>query len=188
MLFKALALVTARFFRLLACQLMLVFACATAQAADGIEIISPEIKLSEDGYKLSVKYAFDLNPGLELAIQKGVEFSFTTEIDLTRPRWWFWTDDHAVSSKRTARVKYDVLTRVYYVTVQGSLRQTADTLDEALAWIRRPPAWLIAPKSALSAGQTYNVTLRMYMDRDLMTKPLQIDALNNADLRLTSPK
>jgi len=166
---------------------MLLFACATAQAADGIEIISASIKSSDDGYRLEARYAFDLNPSLEQALQKGVAFSFTTEIDLTRPRW-YWTDDHAVSSRRTVKLDYDVLTRVYHLSAQGSLRQTFDTLDEALFTIRRPPAWQIASKGALKPGETYNVQLRMYMDRDFMAKPLQVDALNNADLRLATPK
>ena len=178
---------TVRFFRLLACQLLLAFACVTALAAD-IEIIHAEIKSLEDGYNLAdARYSFDLNPSLELALQKGLHLSFTTDINLTRPRWW-WTDDRAVSQKRTVELSYDPLTRVYRVYSRGSLQQNCDTLDDALRWIRRPPRWLIAPKGALKVGEIYNVTLRMYMDRDALAKPLQIDALNNSDLRLTSPK
>lgn len=187
MLFKALALVTVRFFRLLACQLLLAFACVTAQASDGIEIISAKIESSEDGYRLDTRYGFDLNPSLELALQKGLHLYFTTEIELTRPRWW-WRDDRAVSLKRTVELQYDPLTRAYRVGSRGSLQQTKDTLDDALFEIRRPGRWLIAPRGALKVGETYNVTLKMYMDREFFAKPLQVDALNNSDLRLTSPK
>jgi hypothetical protein len=179
--------VTARFFRLLAVQLLLVFACATAQAAEGIEITRASIDATDDGYKLRAAYSFDLNPALEQALEKGVRLYFTTEIELTRPRWW-WTDDRAVSSRRTVNLSYDVLTRVYRVSMPGSVQQTYDTLDEALFLIRRPNPWLIAPKGALKAGETYNVSLRMYMDSQYMVKPLQVDALNNADLRLASHK
>jgi len=178
--------VIARLFRLLACQLMLVFACATAQAAEGIEITSASIEASDDGYMLRARYGFDLNASLEQALQKGVHLYFTTEIELTRPRW-YWTDDRAVSTRRTLNLYYDVLTRVYRVSVPGSVAQTFDTLDEALFLIRRP-LWQIAPKGALKVGETYNVTLRMYMDSQYMVKPLQVDALNNADLRLASHK
>jgi len=179
--------VTVRFFRLLACQLLLAFACATAQAADGIDITRASIEASDDGYRLSAAYSFDLSPGLEQAIQHGVPLSFTTEIELTRPRWW-WTDDHAVTSRYTVKLNYDPLFRVYHLSALGSIQQNFDTLDEAMLAIRRPARWLIAKPGALKPGETYNVTVRMFMDRDFLSKPLQVDALNNADWRLASHK
>jgi hypothetical protein len=177
--------VTLRFFRLIACQLMLVFACVTAQAADGIEITRASIEATEDGYKLAANYSFELNHGLEDAIQHGVPLYFTTEIELTRPRWW-WTDDKAVSSRQTIRIDYDVLTRQYHAKVMGSVQQSFATLDEALFLIRRPSRWLIAPRGALKPGETYNVSMRMFMDREYLQKPLQVNAFNNSDWRLAS--
>jgi hypothetical protein len=168
---------------------MLVFACATAQAAE-IEITRANIEASDDGYRLNTVYSFELNRGLEQAVQRGMKLYFTTEIELTRPRWW-WTDDKAVSTRRTLRLHYDVLTRQYIVLVvgvAGSIQQTFTTLDDALFLIRRPSRWLIATKGELKPGETYNVTLRMFMDREYMQKPLQVDAFNNADLRLASHK
>ncbi|MBQ5950463.1 DUF4390 domain-containing protein [Massilia sp. ST3] len=183
---------TLRFLRLLACQLMLVFACATAQAADGIEITKAAIEASEDGYRLDTAYAFDLNHGLKDAIQHGVQLHFTTEIELTRPRWW-WRDEKAVSERRTIRISYDVLTRQYYVHVVGSqqlggFQQSFQTLDEAMFLIRRPNRWLIAPRGALKRGEVYNVSLRMFMDREYLQKPLQVNAFNDSDWRLASNK
>jgi hypothetical protein len=183
--------VTVRFFRLLFCQLLLAFACASAHAAEGtIDITRASIEASDDGYRLAANYSFELNPGLEQAVQRGLPLYFTTEIELTRPRWW-WTDDKAVSTRRTLRLHYDVLTRQYIVLVvgvAGSIQQTFTTLDDALFLIRRPSRWLIATKGELKPGETYNVTLRMFMDREYMQKPLQVDAFNNADLRLASHK
>ena len=127
----------ARFFRLFVCQLVLAFACAGAQAADGIEITRASIAASDEGYRLSSNYSFDLTPGLEQAVMHGVALYFTTEIELTRPRWW-WYDDKAVSKRRTVRLHYDLLNRQYTVQVIGSLQQSFATLDEALFLIRRP--------------------------------------------------
>jgi hypothetical protein len=177
--------VTLRFFRLLACQLLLVFACATAQAADGIDITLAKIEATDEGYRLAANYAFDLNRDLEDALLHGVKLYFTTEIELTRPRWW-WRDDRAVSSKRTVSISYDVLLRQYYVTIQGSVQQTYQTLDEAMFQIRRPSRWLIAPKGSLKHGETYEVSLRMYMNRELLQKPLQVNAFTNSDWQLAS--
>jgi len=185
--------VTARFFRLLACQLLLVFACASVHAAEGIEITRASIEASDDGYRLAASYSFDLTPGLEQAVMHGVPLHFTTEIELTRPRWW-WYDDKAVSKRRTVRLHYDLLTRQYTVQVigssqqSGSLQQSYATLEEALFLVRRPNRWLIASKGELKPGETYNVSLRMFMDREYLQKPLQVDAFNNSDLRLGSHK
>ncbi|TFW29976.1 DUF4390 domain-containing protein [Massilia horti] len=178
---------TLRFFRLLACQLLLALACAQAQAADTIEITRSGIEASDEGYRLNAEYSFELNHGLIDAIQRGVRLYFTTEIELTRPRWW-WRDDKAVSTRQTVNIVYDMLTRQYHVSVPGSVKQSFSTLDEALFTIRRPSRWLIAPKGALKPGETYNVSLRMFMDRDYLQKPLQVNALNNSDWRLASNK
>nr|WP_307728161.1 DUF4390 domain-containing protein [Massilia terrae] len=163
------------------------FACAQAQASDGIEITRNIIEASEDGYRLNANFEFQLPHGLEQALQMSVPLYFTTEIDVTRPRWW-WTDERAVSQRQTVRIDYDVLTRQYHVRVMGSLQQNFTTLDEALSMIRRPSRWLFAPKGTLEPGKTYNVTLRMFLDRDFLQKPLQVNAFNNADWRLTSNK
>lgn len=176
-----------RLFRLIACQLLLAFACAQAQASDGIEITRSIIESSDDGYRLNALYDFQLPHGLETALQMSVPLYFTTEIEVTRPRWW-WTDERAVSQRQTVRIDYDILTRQYHVRVMGSLQQNFATLDEALSMIRRPNRWLFAPKGALDPGKTYNVTLRMFLDRDFLQKPLQVNAFNNADWRLTSNK
>jgi hypothetical protein len=179
--------VTVRFLRLLACQLLLAFACAQAQAADGIEITRASIEPSEDGYRLSANYAFGLTHGLENALQHSVQLYFTTEVEMTRPRWW-WRDEKAVSSRQTVRISYNVLLRQYHVSIMGSVQEVRPTLDEALFLIRRPSRWLIAPKGALKPGETYNVTIRMFMDREYLQKPLQVNAINDSDWRLASNK
>jgi len=176
-----------RFIRLLACQLLLLFACAQAQAADGVEVTRLNIQAGDDGYKLDVRYSFDLSRGMEEAIQHGVPLNFTTEIELTRPRW-YWTDERAVSHRQTVRIKYDVLTRQYIVYIPGSVQQSWGTLDEALFQIRRPSPWIIAPRGALKRGEPYTVSLRMFMDRELLQKPLQVNAFNDSDWRLSSSK
>jgi hypothetical protein len=183
--------VTLRFFRLLACQLLLAIACvatcAQAQAADGIEITRATIEASDDGYRLNTAFDFELNHGLKDAIQHGVQLHFTTEIELTRPRWW-WRDEKAISQKRTIRISYDVLTRQYYVAVVGSFQERFQTFEDAMFMIRRPTRWLIAPKGKLKPGEVYEVSLRMYMDREYLQKPLQVNAFNDSDWRLTSSR
>ncbi|MES2739571.1 MAG: DUF4390 domain-containing protein [Pseudomonadota bacterium] len=178
---------TQRFFRFFLWQLLLVCACALppARAADGVEITHAHIEAMEEGYKLAASFAFDLNHGLEDAVQHGVPLYFTTTIELTRPRW-YWFDEKAIVAQQTSRISYNVLTRQYHVTIGAAVQQSFSSLDDALFLIRRPSRWMVAPRGALKTGETYNVALRMGMDRDYLPKPIQVNAFNNSDWRLSS--
>ena len=166
---------------------MLACAPPQARAADGVDITHAHIEALDEGYKLAASYAFDLNHGLEDAIQHGVQLYFTTELELTRPRW-YWFDERAIAAKQTSRISYNVLTRRYHVAIIGSVQQSFSSLDDALFLIRRPSRWLIASRGALKVGELYNVTLRMGMDREYLSKPIQVNAFNNSDWRLSSNK
>jgi len=159
-----------------------------AGAADEtVEITRAYIEAAEEGYRLRADYAFELNHGLEDAVQSGVPLHFTTEVVFTRPRW-YWFDEKAIVAKRTHKMWYDVLTRQYHVKIIGSVAQTFPTLDDALFFIRRPTRWVVAARGALKVGETYNVSLRMGMDRDYLPKPIQVNAFNNSEWRLASNK
>lgn len=175
---------TLRLLRLLAVQLLLVFACAQAQAAD-VEITRAAIDKTEEGYRLDANYAFELNPAMKDAIEHGIPLYFTTEIQVTRPRW-YWRDEVAIRARQTARISYDVLIRQYHVSYVGSVRQTFGTLEDAMFYIRRPGRWIIGPRNALKSGETYQVTLKMGMDREYLSKPIQVNAFNDSDWRLNS--
>jgi hypothetical protein len=159
----------------------------TGSAAHAAEITvnQASIEASDEGYRLSVSYDFDLNRGLEDALSRGVPLYFTTEVQLTRRRW-YWFDETSVSSTRTLRLSYNVLTRQYHTAISGQLQQSFTNLDDALTLIRRPPRWIIADNNTLKAGETYHVGLRMRLDVALLPKPFQVNALNNSDWRLSS--
>ncbi|AYR22369.1 DUF4390 domain-containing protein [Herbaspirillum rubrisubalbicans] len=157
---------------------------SAAQAAE-ITVNQASIEASDEGYRLSVSYDFDLNRGLEDALSRGVPLYFTTEVQLTRRRW-YWFDETSVSSTRTLRLSYNVLTRQYHTAISGQLQQSFTNLDDALTLIRRPPRWIIADNNTLKAGEIYHVGLRMRLDVALLPKPFQVNALNNSDWRLSS--
>ena len=154
-------------------------------AAEGVEIVQAHLESAEDGYRLSSTFAFDLNRALEDAIARGIPLYFTTDVDLTRPRW-YWLDEKTVSASQSVRISYNVLTRQYRAAVAGGLQQNFSTLDDALSLVRRPPRWLVADKKALNPGENYNVAIRMYLDVAQLPKPFQVNALNNSDWRLSS--
>src|SRR5207248_2994959 len=87
---------------------------------------------------------------------------------------------------QTIRISYKVLTREYQVSVVGSMLQSFPTLDDAMVLIRRQSRWLIAPRGALKPGENYQVTLRMFMDRELLPSPMKVNAFGNSQWRLES--
>ncbi len=157
----------------------------SAQAADGIEIEQAHLEDSSEGYRLSSTFAFDLNRGLEDALTRGIPLYFTTEIEITKPRW-YWFDAKEVVDTQTIRISYNVLTRQYHAAITGRLQQSFPTLDDALSLVRRPNRWVVADRNELKVGQTYLVAIRMQLDVAQLPKPFQVHALNSSDWRLTS--
>lgn len=183
--------VTRRLFRRLTAvllPLLLMLALLPQPArAEGIEIRRALVEATDDGYRLSATYGFELSHEMEEALQYGRTLYFYTEIEFTRPRW-YWFDEKAITARQPVTLSYNVLTRQYNVAVGGSVHQSFSSLDDALFLIRRPNRWLVAPRGALKAGETYNVKLSMGLDPNYVPKPLKVNALNNSEWRLVSDK
>jgi hypothetical protein len=161
------------------------FAPASTRAADGVDITRASIESSEDGYRLSLGVSFELTRGLEDAVTRGIPLYFTTEVQLTRPRW-YWFDEKAISTSQTVRISYNVLTHQYHAAISGRLQQSFSTLDDALSLVRRPGRWVVAENGALKPGETYNVAVRMGLDLARLAKPFQVHAINSSDWRFSS--
>ena len=162
--------------------LTLIPACAHAE---GIDITSASLEKTDEGYKLALNVDLELNRGLEDAIMRGVPLYFTTEVEISRPRW-YWFDDRAVSTSQTIRISYNVLTHQYHAAIIDHLQRSFNSLDDALMMVRRPNRWVVADNDALKRGQTYDVAVRTGLDVERLPKPFQVNALNNSDWRFSS--
>ena len=153
--------------------------------AQGVDITRAAIEKTEDGYRLVSSFAFELNRGLEDAVMRGIPLYFSTEVEIIRPRW-YWFDDKLVGASQTIRVSHDVLTRQFRVAISGGLQQSFNSLDEALSFVKHPGRWLVAENGALKPGEVYKVGVRMGLDVARLPKPFQVNALNNSDWRMSS--
>jgi hypothetical protein len=171
--------------RLCAAFLLAVSLSLAAYAADGIDFVQAHIEDSSEGYRLSATFDFDLNRGLEDALNRGIPLYFTTEVELKRPRW-YWFDANEVKESQTIRISYNVLTRQYHAAIPGRLQLSFNSLDDALSLVRRPNRWVIADRNELKVGQTYDVAVRMELDLAQLPKPFQVHALNSSDWRLST--
>ena len=116
---------------------------------------------------------------------RGVPLYFTTQVEISRPRW-YWFDETAVSATRTVRISYNVLTRQYRAAIDGSLYRNFAKLEEVLALLRRPGRWVVADATALKPGATYTVAVQMELDVTLLPKPIQVSAISSGDWRMSS--
>jgi Domain of unknown function (DUF4390) len=169
---------------------LLALLCAFAGAphfarAEAVEIRNPSVESSEEGYRLSLAFSFELTRALEDALTRGIPLYFTTEVQLSRPRW-YWFDEKTASTSQTFRVSYNVLTQQYRASLSGGgLQQNFASLDDALGVVRRQ-RMLIAEKGALKPGEVYTVMVRMGLDVARLPKPFQVHALNSSDWRFSS--
>jgi hypothetical protein len=156
-----------------------------ARAAEGVEITRANLENSEDGYRLALEFSFDLTRSLEDAVTRGIPLYFTTEVQITRPRW-YWFDEKTISTSQTIRISYNVLTHQYHAAISGGLQQSFNSLEDALSLVRRPRRWVVAEKGALKSGAIYTVSLRMGLDVARLPKPFQVHAMNSSDWRFSS--
>lgn len=158
---------------------------ATVLAGEGIEFIDANIEASDEGYRLSSSFSVELSRTLEEALMRGVPLYFTLQVQVSRPRW-YWFDEVAIKSTRTFRLSYNLLTERYRVSIDGNLHRNFSRLDDMMALLRRPGRWVIADSNVLQRDAVYNVAVQLGLDIGQLPKPIQVSAISNNEWRLSS--
>jgi Domain of unknown function (DUF4390) len=164
--------------------LLVSFVAADPALADPIAVQRASLQADGSGWSLDARFDFDLNSSLEDAVNKGVPLYFTTDFNLSRPRW-YWFDEEPVNVSQSIRLSFQPLTREYRVST-GGLQLGFSSLSEALDVIKHVTSWHVIDRMQVKPGETYNASVRMQLDIALMPKPFQIDAVNNRDWSLAS--
>jgi hypothetical protein len=157
---------------------------AFAAHADNIEVRAAEVTRGEDGFVLDADFAITLTPTLEDILAKGVPLNFLLEVEIIRPRW-YWFNDKVASVAQPYKLSYNSLTRQYRVSL-GTLFQNFATLTEAVRFFSSVRNLPIADTSDLQPGTAYQVSVRMRLDVSQLPKPFQITALGSREWNLSS--
>lgn len=168
----------------------LLFGCwlliaGSALAADKSAVRQADIRAVPHGYVLDADIDIVLNRTLQDALIKGINLHFLVELELTRPRNW-WFDEDIAEPVRKLRIYYHLLLRRYVVET-GYTTRTAATLDEALAMLGRVRDWQILERGALRSGRRYDARLRLRLDTAQLPKPLSIGAVTGDKWELATP-
>lgn len=155
-----------------------------ALAAETIIVRETKFETAENSIQLNARFDFDLPGAVEDAVNKGIPLYFVTELELSRPRW-YWFDEKALSVSRNVRISYYPLVQLYAVSI-GGFQLRLNTLREALSMVKSVHHWQIAELASLKMGQTYKAVVRLFLDVSQMPKPFQVHALNTRDWHLDS--
>ena len=153
--------------------------------AEGIEVTTAKLEASDDGYRVQVGFAFELGNDVRAAINEGIPVSFIAEVEINRPRW-YWFDEKTIRSTQTIKIQYDLWRRQYTAAVNGGLKQNFSNLDDVINLVKQTRRWLVAERNSLSFGSTYNVAVRLKLDSSQLSKPMLFTSLSNSGWRLSS--
>ncbi len=156
-----------------------------AQAGDGIEFIDAALQSTEEGYALSSNFSVELTHPLEDALMRGIPLYFKLQLEVSRPRW-YWFDDVAIRASRSLRLSYNVLTRQYRASIDGSLHRNFSRLDDMLALLRHTGRWMVADSGALKPDTNYSVAVQLSLDVAQLPKPIQVSAMGSGEWRVSS--
>jgi hypothetical protein len=180
---------------LLGALLAIALPAGPARAETSVEVTQLRLERSQDAVMLTAGLKFELPPVVEEALLKGVAVFFVAEAEIYRERW-YWTDKKVASAQRHMRLAFQPLTRRWRMAVSSglitsnglgvALNQSFDTLDEALAAVRRLSGWRIAELADIEAGTRHRLEFRFRLDTAQLPRPLQIGALGQSDWTLSA--
>ncbi|MFO7542681.1 MAG: DUF4390 domain-containing protein [Thiobacillus sp.] len=154
-------------------------------ANDKSMVKQAEIQATSQGYALDAEVNVALNRTLEDALSKGINLYFLLELELTRPRNW-WFDETVAEPVRKMRIYYHLLLR-RYVVESGYTTRTFTSLAETLAFLGRIEGWQVLERGVLEAGRRYDARLRLRLNTAQLPKPLSIGAVTSDKWELTTP-
>jgi len=156
-----------------------------------------QLDRAADGLYLSAKAPIGLPAALEDALERGVPVHFVWQAELKRTRW-YWTDKVLSTTVRTVRVAFQPLTRRWRLNVYagppGSVNpgqtfgQNFDTLEEALAAMRRVSGWRMASWADVEPGSRQRVELRFRLDVTQLPRPMQIGMTGQPEWRIAASR
>ena len=155
---------------------------STPARADVIGVKSAELRADEDDYVLNAEFDLALNATLEEALLRGVPLYFVLEIEIARPRWW-WFDEKVLTSTTNYRIAWNALTRQYRVS-SGLFAQTLYSLEEVQRFLSRVTSRPVARRDELQKGARYEAAVRLRLDVAQLPKPFQVDALASREWSL----
>lgn len=173
---------------------LLMGAVAHAQNTRPTSFSAVRFDASDDGVRMSGSMHFDISEQVRDTLQKGVAVYFVFETKTTRKRW-YWSAENVLQHKRYMRLTYQPLTRRWRLNtstqplnrgVTGILfNQNYNSLDEALAVMRRISSWQVLKAKDWNAHDNYDVQVQFKLDVSQLRRPMQIGTAGQSGWNLS---
>lgn len=164
--------------------------CLPVWAQTQVELQQFEVERSSDEVSITAQLQFELSAAVEDALLKGVPVYFRAESEVLKERW-YWYDKSVVSASRHYKLAFQPLTRRWRLNVgtgngagagQGlALSQSFDTLQTALASVKRIAKWRVAGATDLDPVVKYRLDFRFQLDVSQLPRPFQIGVMGHTD-------
>lgn len=159
------------------------------------EVVQLQLARAGDGIVLAAAVQFDLPSAVQDALLKGVPVFFVAEAELFRERW-YWMDRRVAGAARHMRLAFHPLTRRWRLGVaagpmagaasEAVLSRNFDSLEEAMAAVRRVSGWRIAELADVASEAAHRLEFRFRLDVSQLPRPLQIGVLGQADWHIAT--
>ena len=145
-------------------------------AEPGFTITRAEAKLIDQVYHLSVQVDYRFSKKVLEAIQSGVPLVIALDIEVRRPRGYWW-DEQIAQLKQRFQLQYHALAEQYIVeNLNSGAQNTAPTLNTALYYLRKIDDLPLIDQQLLDPDETYQVRLKVGLDFDSLPVPLKLSA------------
>lgn len=128
---------------------------------DAIIVVEPQAR--GDTVLVSFSVAHAVTPSIERAIESGLPTTFTYDVELRRPSF-FWFDKLVASARIAATVRFDALTRRYHVTLLQDGRvaeeRSTDRVGDVREWVSKFQRLPLCTTRELVEHTDYDVHVR----------------------------
>lgn len=164
--------------------------CVSAWAQTPVELSQFEVERNSEEVSITAQLQFELSGAVEEALLKGVPVYFRAEAEVLKERW-YWYDKSLVSASRQYKLAFQPLTRRWRLSIgtgsgagagQGlALSQSFDSLQAALASVKRISKWKVAGAAELDPTVKYRLDFRFQLDLSQLPRPFQIGVIGHTD-------
>ena len=152
---------------------------------------APSEDPAKQGWDLQAEFNVTL-PNRLAELARATPIYFVMDWRMTRPRW-YWRDARLAQGQLFWRLSHNPITQQWRMSpASTTLLNDArfaisyDSLDEALAPLRRIRRDGLVQSDALEAGERYELHARLRLDTTQLPKPFQINAITNQDWAIDS--
>lgn len=150
-------------------------AISAADALDGtLEVRSAYVSVGQGVFQLHARVAYPANEEIERQLKDGVTLTFELDVNVARPRR-FWFDSDVANLQLRRELSYHTVTERYVVReLRNGEQQSFPGLEAALEYLGTVDDWPILVEPQLNNTSEYRVSVRAGIRRGRLTDALRV--------------